>query len=105
MGGIVTHQLERFIIPAGDDGEFTVVFDQVRGIDKTIIDAAGHGGLDKTGTDIGGDLMYGDRFVEFTLGTIGERDNGHIPSSSVVAHTRGHMKIKKAGAMMPALCI
>ena len=65
-------------IPVGDDGDLGVVGDGTGEVDEFSVDAAGDGGLGKSGTNGGGNLGHRDSFIEAALGAVRQGDDGHV---------------------------
>ena len=77
VGGRVANDFEAVRIALGDDGEISVLLDQVGGVDHLAIDFAGQCGAGQAGADAGGDFGNGDRLLVAADGTIRQFDIGH----------------------------
>ena len=69
--------VDTVLIPLGHDGEISVVFDRETGIDQLAIHTAGNGGLGKSGADVCGDIVNGNRFGKTAVAAIRQGNNRH----------------------------
>jgi hypothetical protein len=66
------------LISRGDDGDFAVVRDEMRGVDQTSVDTTGQRRSGESRTYVGGDLVDTHRLIETALRTIGEGNNRRV---------------------------
>jgi len=68
--GGVADDLQPLGVPGGDDAQTCIVLDQVAGVAQLAVDFAGQSRLGQAWTDVGGDVHYRDRSVEFSLAAV-----------------------------------
>ena len=73
----VPDDVQAFRVLVGDDGHLGVLADGAGQIDQFSVDAAGNGGLGKSGTNGGGNLRHRDGIIETALRAVRQGNDGH----------------------------
>ncbi len=74
MGGGVAQDLERLLVPVGEDGQAGVTGDRPAEVDELVVEPGDHGGLREAGADRLGDLERGRTRLHLAGRTVRQRD-------------------------------